>query len=101
MKLQELPESVPTGQMPCHQLVAVDRYLVGSVKPGTRVTVVGILATFEARGQEGGKGVKDKLIRHPYIRALGIQQDNEVTHPSLPPIIISCYPHIWGMVCDV
>jgi DNA replication licensing factor MCM5 len=81
MKLQESPESVPTGEMPRQLLLSLDRYLVGAVKPGTRVTVIGVYTTLEtkAASQEGARGVKDVGIRLPYLRALGIQQENEAT----------------------
>mmetsp|Transcript_46743 Transcript_46743/g.91975 ORF Transcript_46743/g.91975 Transcript_46743/m.91975 type:complete len:733 (+) Transcript_46743:31-2229(+) len=76
LKLQENPEDVPTGEMPRHITLAAERYLVEAVKPGTRVTVVGIYTTYEAK-QNNNKEVNDVGIRIPYIRILGIQQENE------------------------
>ena len=50
LKLQETPEMVPTGELPRHILLSVDRSLTNLVVPGTRVTVLAIYATFANRG---------------------------------------------------
>ena len=42
LKLQEVPESVPHGEMPRHLQLFCDRYLCDKVVPGNRVTVLGI-----------------------------------------------------------
>lgn len=47
LKLQEKPEDVPTGEMPRHVSVVVDRHLVGKVTPGTRVTILGIYSAYK------------------------------------------------------
>jgi DNA replicative helicase MCM subunit Mcm2 (Cdc46/Mcm family) len=47
LKLQETPESVPTGEMPRSLSVSVEKYLVSKVKPGSRVTIVGIYTTYQ------------------------------------------------------
>lgn len=81
LKLQESPESVPTGELPRHISLALDGYLVGSVKPGTRVRVVGMYTTYEAQGsdrRQQGVG-SDVGIRIPYIRVFGIEQENEAS----------------------
>lgn len=44
LKLQELPEDVPTGELPRHVTVVVDRYLVDRVSPGARVQLAGIVS---------------------------------------------------------
>lgn len=41
---------VPTGELPRHILLSVDRSLTNLVVPGTRVTVLAIYATFANRG---------------------------------------------------
>ena len=55
LKLQELPDNVPVGELPRHILLTVDRYplpslnircLVNRVFPGTRVTINGIFSIF-------------------------------------------------------
>lgn len=42
---------MPTGDLPRSMMCLLDRRLVGSVSPGARVTVVGILSIFQ--GKEG------------------------------------------------
>ncbi|CCW62527.1 unnamed protein product [Phytomonas sp. EM1] len=56
VKLQELPEDVPTGELPRHLTVVVDRYLVDRVTPGARVQIAGIVAVQEKRGGGWGGG---------------------------------------------
>ena len=69
IKLQELPESVPTGETPRHMLLSVDRYLTNMIVPGTRCTIIGIFTTFTS-GNKGGS-----QIQQPYLRVTGIQMD--------------------------
>jgi len=45
LKVQELPELIPTGEMPRTFLMIANRDLTDKVTPGNRVTVVGILST--------------------------------------------------------
>ena len=40
---------MPTGDLPRSMMGLVDRHLVGSVSPGTRVTAVGILSIFQSK----------------------------------------------------
>ena len=42
LKIQELPECTPTGDMPRTMLMAVSRHLVDVVSPGMRVSVLGV-----------------------------------------------------------
>ncbi|PKU64318.1 DNA replication licensing factor MCM5 [Dendrobium catenatum] len=74
LKLQENPEDVPTGELPRNVLLSVDRHLVQSVVPGTRLTVIGIFSVFQASAtQKGAVGVKQ-----PYIRVVGMEQTREM-----------------------
>lgn len=50
LKLQEIPEDVPVGEMPRHMLLTVDRYLANKVVPGSSVSVVGIYDAFQRTG---------------------------------------------------
>eukprot|EP00039_Didymoeca_costata_P020257 m.340641 g.340641 ORF g.340641 m.340641 type:complete len:719 (+) comp19435_c0_seq1:149-2305(+) len=68
IKIQELPEAVPTGETPRHLLLATERYLTNRVVPGTRCTIIGIYTTF--RPQSRGKN--SAPIQQPYIRVMGI-----------------------------
>ena len=74
LKLQECPESVPTGEMPRNILLAVDRYLVDRVSPGTRVSVIAV-ASLYSTGERSKLAISS--IRTPYLRVLGIQLESE------------------------
>lgn len=42
LKLQELPDGIPQGEIPRHLTLFCDRYLCEKVVPGNRVFVLGI-----------------------------------------------------------
>eukprot|EP01133_Synstelium_polycarpum_P004943 gene4943-5741_t len=79
LKLQESPESIPTGEMPRHIQLSLDRFLCERITPGTRVTVLGVFGIYQGAG--GGRGKRDvsgsATIRTPYMRVLGITADSE------------------------
>ncbi|GLJ43023.1 hypothetical protein SUGI_0892890 [Cryptomeria japonica] len=75
LKLQENPEDVPTGELPRNMLLAIDRNLVQSIVPGTRVTVMGIYSIFQANNSSAQKGAV--AVRQPYVRIVGIEQATE------------------------
>src|SRR5690606_6333855 len=83
LKLQENPETVPTGELPRHISLSLDRFLVGRAKPGTRVTVVGIYDVFQnrqnTRNSGLGGGGQAVALRFPYLRAVGIVARNEAS----------------------
>jgi DNA replicative helicase MCM subunit Mcm2 (Cdc46/Mcm family) len=65
LKLQECPEDVPTGEMPRHTLLSMERALSGLVPPGTRVAVMAISCIFESRKTKAlGNGAS---IRTPCV----------------------------------
>eukprot|EP01006_Ploeotia_vitrea_P006666 TRINITY_DN14335_c0_g1_i1.p1 TRINITY_DN14335_c0_g1~~TRINITY_DN14335_c0_g1_i1.p1 ORF type:complete len:758 (-),score=78.97 TRINITY_DN14335_c0_g1_i1:100-2337(-) len=70
LKLQELPEDVPTGEMPRRIRVQYDRDLVDKVKPGMRVSVVAIYTLQQAKASVEGR--KAAGVRHSFLRAVGI-----------------------------
>eukprot|EP00899_Mesostigma_viride_P028700 jgi/Mesvir1/9014/Mv21302-RA.1 len=77
LKLQENPEDVPVGELPRNILLVVDRSLVQTVVPGTRVRVVGIFSIFDKSGGNK-KGARAAVaIRQPYLRVVGIQEHGE------------------------
>ncbi|QLQ82158.1 hypothetical protein HG537_0G04130 [Torulaspora globosa] len=76
LKLQEVPEMVPVGEMPRNILMTCDRYLTNRVVPGTRVTIVGIYSIYQSKKRTAG-GSGGVAIRNPYIKILGIQTDLE------------------------
>ncbi|KAJ9072771.1 minichromosome maintenance protein 5 [Entomophthora muscae] len=74
LKLQELHDKVPEGDVPKHLLLSADRCLVNQVVPGTRATVIGIYSTFQSGSSRGGAGL---ATRTPYIRIVGLVSDME------------------------
>uniref|UniRef100_A0ACD5YUS5 Uncharacterized protein n=1 Tax=Avena sativa TaxID=4498 RepID=A0ACD5YUS5_AVESA len=82
LKLQENPEDVPTGELPRNVLLSVDRHLVQTIVPGTRLTVVGIYSVFQASGTTNHKGAVG--VKQPYIRIVGLEQsrDDNTNGPS-------------------
>ncbi|XP_031483441.1 DNA replication licensing factor MCM5 [Nymphaea colorata] len=76
LKLQENPEDVPTGELPRHMLLSVDRHLVQTIVPGTRLTVMGIYSIYQSSGSSANqKGAV--AVRQPYIRVVGVEQVHE------------------------
>lgn len=82
LKLQELPERVPTGEMPRSITLSCDRYLTDRVSPGVRIDVIGIYSVSSAAAPGVGRGSKKMAqsgnsfsisARAPYLRVLGLQ----------------------------
>lgn len=84
LKLQELPDHIPQGEMPRHLQLYCDRYLCDRVVPGNRVLILGIYSIKKVSGKSTGKstGREKPLVgvRAPYIRVLGITVDGENTN---------------------
>ncbi|EWM24527.1 dna replication licensing factor mcm5 [Nannochloropsis gaditana] len=75
LKLQESPETVPTGEMPRSISLSCERYLADRVAAGTRVSIIGIFSTFShmaARGTAASHAVKSA-----YIRVVGLEVEVE------------------------
>ena len=75
LKLQEAPETVPTGELPRHIQLAVERQLADRIAPGTRVAVFGVVSAFNSAGM--GKG--GAAVKTAYLRAVGIMIQEEGT----------------------
>ncbi|KAG0716629.1 DNA replication licensing factor Mcm5 [Chionoecetes opilio] len=79
LKIQEVPEHLPHGEMPRHLQIYVDRFLCEKVVPGNRVSILGIYSIKKSGGKPARK-TREKVavgIRAPYLRAVGIQADQE------------------------
>jgi DNA replication licensing factor MCM5 len=74
LKLQECPESVPTGEMPRHFLLVADRYLVDRVSPGTRVSVLAVKSLYSSIDR---KKLAVASIRTPYLRVVGLMVESD------------------------
>ncbi|CAO1427742.1 unnamed protein product [Diamesa serratosioi] len=78
LKLQELPDYVPQGEIPRHMQLFCDRSLCERVVPGNRVLIQGI---YSIKQVSGGKNDRHKAVvgvRFPYMRVIGIKVDSEV-----------------------
>jgi DNA replication licensing factor MCM5 len=74
LKLQESPETVPTGEMPRSVLMAVERSLVDRAPPGTRVQVLCIPTLFhKINSSNNGSG---DSVRTVYLRVVGLARDH-------------------------
>lgn len=87
LKLQEVPESVPIGEMPRNLLMSCDRYLTNLVIPGTRCIIIGIYSIYQSKNRLSNNGSKSVAIRNPYIKVLGIQSlsNNPMNQPIFSP----------------
>jgi DNA replication licensing factor MCM5 len=88
LKLQELPEHVPVGEMPRAIDVSVQHYNVDQCTPGTRLTLVGIFcATEHAAGDKiaNARQRGTNTVKYSYVQALGIEvaQGNMVGRASI------------------
>ncbi len=78
MKLQENPECVPAGEMPRNMTVLVERTMVLSVVPGTRVKLMGVYETTNAGGSsKRDRGGGKVAVQHAYLRVVGIDEETE------------------------
>ncbi|EFA81776.1 MCM family protein [Heterostelium album PN500] len=78
LKLQESPDTIPTGEMPRHIQLSLDRYLVEKVTPGTRISVLGVFGIYTGANVGKKREVAGSAtIRTAYIRALGITSDTD------------------------
>ncbi|KAH8741059.1 DNA replication licensing factor MCM5 like AAA ATpase [Cryptosporidium ryanae] len=72
MKFQELPEHVPTGDIPRHISLHLTRSLIDKVIPGNRLYVVGILSSFDRETSNLGKNNRGGSLRTSYLYVLGV-----------------------------
>merc|ERR1719313_1969185 len=76
LKLQELPEHVPVGEMPRSLDICLQQYQVDQCVPGTRMTVVGIFcATEHAAGDKiaSARQRGTNTVKYSYVQVLGVQ----------------------------
>jgi DNA replication licensing factor MCM5 len=99
VKLQELPESVPTGEVPRSLLLVLERSLIDRVAPGERVSVLGVFSTYASHRDRSSQAVASNIanangkseliaaVRTPYLRVLGLQatEERRDRHPIFTP----------------
>jgi len=73
LKLQELPETVPTGEIPRTFQICLDRALVNKIVPGTRVTLTGVYSVVEQKVLSAKSNAASLKI--PYIQVLGYKPE--------------------------
>lgn len=79
LKLQELPDFVPQGEIPRHLQLFCDRSLCERVVPGNRVLIQGIYSIRKV-GKPSRRDGREKAVvgvRAPYMRVVGITVDSE------------------------
>ncbi|XP_037955987.1 DNA replication licensing factor Mcm5 [Teleopsis dalmanni] len=79
LKLQELPDFVPQGEIPRHLQLFCDRSLCERVVPGNRVLIQGIFS-IKKIGKPSKQDGREKAVvgvRAPYMRVVGITVDTE------------------------
>ena len=89
IKLQEMPEDVPTGELPRHITLHLDRHLCERVQPGKRVLVVGIQTL--AQGKVHRHALPPRLrLRPPNRRRL----PTSATATAQPPSVTAQPPSV-------
>ncbi|XP_044727664.1 DNA replication licensing factor Mcm5 [Chrysoperla carnea] len=75
LKLQELPDSIPQGEIPRHIPLYADRYLCEQVVPGNRVLILGIysIKKLGRASKQEGKEKNITGVRSSYVRVLGLK----------------------------
>jgi len=80
LKIQEVPESVPQGDMPRHLQLYADRNLCDRVVPGNRVSVIGVYAVRKISQKTTMPSAQQKAggnARTPYLRVFGYMVESE------------------------
>jgi len=75
LKLQELPEHVPVGEMPRSVDLVVHQYLVDKCTPGTRLTAIGVYTATEKDAGDKMGGSKSKgtqTVKYSYLQVNGL-----------------------------
>ncbi|PPS95157.1 MCM domain containing protein [Cryptosporidium hominis] len=81
MTLQELPEMIPTGQLPRSIEIIAEDDLVETIKPGDRVKIVGVYKPISRRENNALTGIFKVVIVANNIQLL----NKNVTSPELTP----------------
>ncbi|KAK9173909.1 MCM2/3/5 family protein [Cryptosporidium meleagridis] len=81
MTLQELPEMIPTGQLPRSIEIIAEDDLVETIKPGDRVKIVGVYKPISRRENNVITGIFKVVIVANNIQLL----NKNVTSPELTP----------------
>ncbi|XP_019769821.2 DNA replication licensing factor Mcm5 [Dendroctonus ponderosae] len=79
LKLQELSDGLPQGEIPKHMLLYCDRYLCDQVIPGNRVFILGVYSIKKVARPSRREGNERAItgVRAAYMRVVGMQLDSE------------------------
>lgn len=84
LKIQETPESIPTGEIPRSFQLYCERYLVNRASPGIRLSISGV---YMANDRQGGLIKKNTNLndinQKPYIKVIGVQLENQKSGKSI------------------
>lgn len=72
MKFQELPEHVPTGDIPRHISLHMTRGLIDKVIPGNRLYVVGVLSSTDKESSKIHSNNRNGSLRASYLYVIGV-----------------------------
>jgi len=112
LRLQELPEEMPSGQLPRYIEVEVDGDIVDVARPGDRVTVTGVLSVVRSTQVMQRAGTTYRLrLKGLYVEVLGKEPEELKPDPEeerkfkelakredwYQTLISSIAPSIYGM----
>ncbi|EAK90304.1 DNA replication licensing factor MCM5 like AAA+ ATpase [Cryptosporidium parvum Iowa II] len=72
MKFQELPEHVPTGDIPRNISLHMTRGLIDKVIPGNRLYVVGVLSSTDKESSKAHSSSRNGSLRTSYLYVIGV-----------------------------
>ncbi|CAK61339.1 unnamed protein product (macronuclear) [Paramecium tetraurelia] len=73
LRIQELSEAIPTGEVPRNFMVYCDRYLVNKLIPGQRVIITGVYQVPPKGSATIKSNAIDAELLLPYIHVFGVQ----------------------------
>lgn len=82
LKIQESPDSIPTGEVPRTYRVVVEKYLADQMIPGTRVTLTGVYTILERTSISNTDQTAG--LKMPYIIGLGYQTEQAGSNRIVP-----------------
>ncbi|XP_015836849.2 DNA replication licensing factor Mcm5 [Tribolium castaneum] len=102
LKLQELPDGIPQGEIPRHLTLYCDRYLCEKVVPGNRIFVLGIYSIKKIAkvGRRDDRERGTTGVRAPYIRVVGVQLDTEGVGGSPTSVVTAEEENMFRRMAD-